>query len=117
LRKNPDAMASPSKPLPKMMLGFVVRRCAVALGHEPSAEEFATWANAHRDGQRTFSLFGRPITVREAHAILRHPARPVSARGAKAHECVAEEDAVPGGNVTSFRAAVARLRARRTNKS
>jgi len=107
-------MASIPKPLPKMMLGFVVRRCAVALGHEPSPEEFATWANAHRDGQRTFSLFGRPITVREAHAILHHPARAVSARGAKPHECIAEEGAAVGSNVTSFRAAAARLKARRS---
>lgn len=111
---NLCAMASFPKTLPKMMLGFVVRRCAVTLGHEPSPEEFAAWANAHTDGGRTFSLFGRPISVREAHAILRHPARLVSARGAQPQECVAPDEPVErGGKVTSFRAAVARLKAQR----
>src|SRR5437879_5568577 len=107
-------MASIPKTLPKMMLGFVVRRCAVTLGHEPSPEDVAAWANTHNDGGRTFSLFGRPISVGEARAILRHPARLVSARGAQPHESVVtDEQMVPGSNVTSFRAAVARLRATR----
>ena len=101
-----------------MMLGFVVRRCTVALGHEPSPEEFAAWANACGDGRRTFSLFGRPITASEARAILGHPARLVSARGAHPHECVSDgEETVGGGTLASFRAAAARLQARRGNKS
>jgi hypothetical protein len=110
---NLPGMASVPKSLPKMMLGFVVRRCAVALGHEPSPEEFAAWANACRDGRRTFSLFGRPITAKEARAILRHPARLVSARGAQPHEQVSDDEAVLGSKLTSLRAAAVRLRARR----
>jgi len=112
-------MSSAPKALPKMMLGFVVRRCAAALGHAPSAEEFAAWANNQRDGGRTFSLFGRPISVGEARVILRHPGRPVTARGAAPYECVddgstpgVEEGTVPRMKVASFAAAVARLKAR-----
>ena len=96
-----------------MMIGFVVRRCAVALGHEPSPEEFAAWANTHDNGGRTFSLFGRPITVGEARAILRHPGRLVSARGAQPQGCVTDDETVLSSKVTSFRAAVLRLKARR----
>jgi hypothetical protein len=75
-------MASTSKAPPKMMLGFVVRQCAVALGHPPTPEELAHWANHHGEGRRRYCLFGRPITVEEARIILRHPARPVTVRSA-----------------------------------
>jgi len=95
-----------------MMLGFVVRRCAVAVGHDPSAEEFTTWANNYPDGDRTVALFGRPISVAEARLILRRPGRPVSARGAAPHERIADEATVAGTRVTSFADAAARLRAR-----
>ena len=94
------------------MLGFVVRRCTVAVGHEPSAEEFAAWANHHTDGDRNFCLFGRPISVSEARTILRHPGRPVTARGAAPHERAASAESTPSAKVTSFAAAVARLKAR-----
>ena len=105
-------MASPQ--LPKMMLGFVVRRCAAAVGHNPSAEELAAWANSYQDGERTVYLFGRPISIGEAKLILKYPQRPVSARGAAPYEClVAEETAPRPNNVTSFAEAAARLRARR----
>src|SRR5689334_9203877 len=108
-------MRAPSPPLPKMMLGFVVRRCAVAIGHDPSPEEFAVWANSYHDGDRTVYLFGRPISVGEARVILRHRARPVSARSSASHEQMdALLDVVgPASNVTSFEDAVARLKARR----
>jgi len=110
-------MASGPSVLPKMMLGFVVRRCAVAVGHEPSPEEFAAWANTQQDGDRTFCLFGRPISVGEARLILRHPGRPVTARNAAPHERLSAEGepaARPTAtNVTQFAAAVARLKARR----
>lgn len=105
-------MVSGNKDLPKMMLGFVVRRCAVAVGHEPSAEEFAAWANNHKDGDRTVYLFGRPISVSEARVILRHPGRPVTARSAAAQEQAAAEDVAASTRVTSFTAAAARLKAR-----
>jgi hypothetical protein len=112
----------PSRPasLPKMMLGFVVRRCAVAVGHEPSAEEFAAWANNHQEGGRLFHLFGRPISVSEAQVILRHRARPVRARNAAPHECVSPDDpSTPRlrTNVTSLAAAAPRLGRRRRSKA
>ncbi|MCK6556512.1 hypothetical protein L6Q96_18325 [Candidatus Binatia bacterium] len=79
-------MASSSSPLPKMMLGFVVRRCATALGRAPSPEELAEWANNYREGGRTVYLFGRKISPAEARLILRYPSRPVTARGARPAE-------------------------------
>ena len=110
-------MSSSLPQLPKMMLGFVVRRCAAAIGHDPSAEEFTAWANTYHDGERTIYLFGRPITVAEARVIMRHRGRTVSARSAAAHEQI--EDILDtaavssAGSVTSFAAAAARLKARR----
>lgn len=65
---------------PKIMLGFVVRQCAVALGHEPTASELASWANNQRDARGDYCIFGRAITIDEAAVILRHPGRPVSVR-------------------------------------
>ena len=62
------------------MLGFVVRQCAVALGHKPTAQELVEWANNQRDGARRFCIFGRAITVDEARVLLRHPERPVTVR-------------------------------------
>ena len=104
----------PSAPLPKMMLGFVIRRCAVAVGHEPSPAEFAHWANAYPDGKRTVHLFGRPISEREAQVILRHRSRPVAARSASANEELRDEplDFAPG-KVTSLDEVRMRLLARR----
>jgi hypothetical protein len=112
--KRPAMALSPSA-LPKMMLGFVVRRCAVAVGHEPSAEEFAAWANAQQDGARSFCLFGRPISVAEARLILRHPGRPVTAKNAAPHERLADDQPATrvGARVTQFATAAARLKARR----
>ena len=108
-------MASGLSALPKMMLGFVVRRCTVAVGHEPSPEEFAAWANAQQEGDRTFCLFGRPISVHEARLILRHPGRPVTARNAAPHERLPDDQPATraGARVTQFAAAAARLKARR----
>ena len=64
----------------RMMLGFIVRRCARDIGHPPTPEEFADWANNQEgDGER-YSLFGRPITPSAAGIILRHPGRLVTAR-------------------------------------
>jgi hypothetical protein len=108
-------MAAPPRLPPKMMIGFVVRRCANAIGHDPSAAEFAAWANTYHDEEsnRVTYLFGRPISVREAEVILRHPSREVSARSAKPYECTPPSQDVPrSSKVTSFAAAAARLRAR-----
>jgi len=64
----------------KMMLGFIVRRCACELGHPPTPEEFAEWANnQERDGRR-LSLFGKPISAFAARIILTQPGRLVTAR-------------------------------------
>jgi hypothetical protein len=64
----------------KMMLGFIVRRCACEIGHPPTPEEFAEWANnQERDGCRC-SLFGKPISASAARIILSQPGRLVTAR-------------------------------------
>jgi hypothetical protein len=70
--------------LPKMMIGFVVRRCTIELGHAPTPAEFAHWANAGDRGAA--HVFGRPLSEDEAGLILRHQARLVSARSAAAEE-------------------------------
>lgn len=75
--------------LPKMMLGFVVRRCAVDLGRAPSAAELAIWAN---DGDSRLRPFGRSITEREAQLILDHQSRLVSAQSATGFERYRDED-------------------------
>jgi hypothetical protein len=64
----------------KMMLGFIVRRCACEIGHPPTPEEFAEWANNQGDNGERYSLFGRPISPSAASIILRHPGRLVTAR-------------------------------------
>ena len=104
-------MAAPR--LPKMMIGFVVRRCTVDLGHAPSPAEFAAWANAGEC--REAHIFGRPISVAEAGLILRHQARLVSARSAAPEEQWAESDALAAEapNVISLAAARARRAAGR----
>lgn len=64
----------------KMMLGFIVRRCAREIGHPPTPEEFAEWANNRKDNGQHYSLFGRPISVTAAKVILSQPGRMVSTR-------------------------------------
>lgn len=64
----------------KMMLGFIVRRCACDIGHPPTPEEFADWANNQKRDGRRVSLFGKPITPQAAKIILSHPGRMVTAR-------------------------------------
>lgn len=72
-------MAAKAEPL-RIMLGFVVRQCAVALGHAPTAAELAEWANDQRDARGRYRIFGRAITVDEARVMLRHPGRLVTVR-------------------------------------
>ena len=102
--------------LPRMMIGFVVRRCAVDLGRPPTAAEFAQWAN-HRGTNGTDSaLFGRPITEAEARVILSHQARLVTAKSAAPDERYEEVDewelpAMHGSNVITLAEARARLTA------
>ena len=64
----------------RVMLGFVVRQCAVALGRAPTAEELVAWANEQRDERGRYCIFGRAITTEEAEVILRHPSRLVTVR-------------------------------------
>ena len=64
----------------KMMLGFIVRRCARDIGHPPSPEEFADWANNQEENGQRYSLFGRPLSASAAGIILHHPGRLVTAR-------------------------------------
>lgn len=63
-----------------MMLGFIARRCAVELGHPPTPEEFADWANHQRGNGHSYCLFGKPISVSIAQVMLRHPGRLVTVR-------------------------------------
>jgi hypothetical protein len=101
-------MSTPSQRLPKMMLAFLVRRCVVALGRQPTPAEFARWAN---DGEAR--LFGRAISEAEAGVILRHQARLVTAKSAAAEEQYVELDAlVTAPNVVRL-ADVRAARARR----
>ncbi|MEO8605938.1 MAG: hypothetical protein ABI629_25435 [bacterium] len=83
--------------IPKMMIGFVVRRCAVELGRMPTPAEFAAWANS--DCEERAHRFGRPISEEEARLILRHQARLVTARSATSAEAWVEPDelAPPSG--------------------
>ena len=62
----------------KMMLGFIVRRCAADLGHKPSAEEFARWANAQRRNGKTYCLFGKEISPSVAKIMFSQPGRMVT---------------------------------------
>ena len=64
----------------KMMLGFIVRRCACEIGHPPTPEDFAEWANNQEDNGRRYSLFGKPISASAARVILSQPGRLVTAR-------------------------------------
>ena len=61
---------------PRMMLAFVVRQCAIDLGHSPDADELANWANEQQRGR----VFGRSISRNEAELILRNPERLVTIR-------------------------------------
>ena len=64
----------------KVMLGFVVRRCARELGHTPTPHEFAAWANNQSlDGER-YNIFGQAISAEAAKVMLRRLDRLVTIR-------------------------------------
>jgi hypothetical protein len=63
-----------------MMLGFIVRRCEVTLGHPPTPQELVEWANHQAGESGPFCLFGRAISESEATVILENPARLVRIR-------------------------------------
>ena len=73
-------MGRSERQLNKMMLGFVIRRCAVVLGHAPSAAELTKWANNQRDEHGRYRIFGRQITAEDARVMLKHPSRLVTVR-------------------------------------
>ena len=62
----------------KMMLGFIVRRCAAELGHTPSPDEFAAWANQQRQNGRSYCLFGKEISPSAAKVMFAQPGRMVT---------------------------------------
>jgi len=64
----------------KMMLGFIVRRCAADLGHNPSPDEFAAWANGNNNGKKgsRLCLFGTEISSSAAKVMFSQPGRLVT---------------------------------------
>lgn len=69
-----------SKSARKMMLGFIVRRCAADLGHSPTPDEFAAWANDQYENGRRYCLFGTPISPSVAKIMFGQPGRLVTVR-------------------------------------
>ena len=64
----------------KVMLGFVVRRCAKDLGHTPTPDEFATWANSQSLKGEHYNIFGQAISTDAAKIMLRNLDRLVTVR-------------------------------------
>lgn len=64
----------------RLLLGFLTRECARAIGHEPSPAELADWANHQSDERGRFCLFGKEISRADAAVILAHPTREVTVR-------------------------------------
>jgi len=62
----------------KIMLGFIVRRCAADLGHPPTPVEFAKWANGGYQGGKRFCLFGKEISPSAAKIMFDQPGRLVT---------------------------------------
>ncbi len=62
----------------KMMLGFIVRRCAAELGHAPTPAEFAEWANGHGNNGNSHCLFGKQISAAAAKLMFTQPGRLVT---------------------------------------
>jgi hypothetical protein len=80
IRKPMDDSHDSKKNAQKMMLGFIVRRCAADIGHAPTPDEFAAWANAQIDNGRRYCLFGKPISASAARIMFRQPGRLVTVR-------------------------------------
>ena len=62
----------------KMMLGFIVRRCAADIGHTPTPDEFAKWANGYHQRGTRLCLFGKEISASHAKLMFTQPGRLVS---------------------------------------
>lgn len=70
--------ANQAPPSNKMMLGFVVRRCAAELGHAPTPAEFAAWANGHGANGASRCIFGKEISSAAAQIMFKQPGRMVT---------------------------------------
>jgi hypothetical protein len=75
-----DGAHADKKGAPKMMLGFIVRRCAADIGHAPTPAEFAAWANGEIPNGKGCCLFGKPISPSVAQIMFRQPGRLVTVR-------------------------------------
>ena len=75
-----DSFRDSKKNASKMMLGFIVRRCAADLGHNPTPNEFAAWANEHNLNGQRYCLFGKPISPSVAKIMFSQPGRLVTVR-------------------------------------
>jgi len=73
-----DARDVKNQPPNKMMLGFIVRRCAADLGHTPTPDEFAGWANGHGRNGDSHCLFGKEISPAAAKIMFSQPGRMVT---------------------------------------
>ena len=73
-------LRNPNNGAAKMMLGFIVRRCSADLGHNPTPDEFATWANAQTENGHRYCLFGKPISPSAAKVMFQQPGRLVTVR-------------------------------------
>jgi len=62
----------------KMMLGFIVRLCATEIGHKPTADEFAAWANGKGRKGSQLCLFGKEISPSMAQIMFSQPGRLVT---------------------------------------
>ena len=78
MKERPDARIP--APTNKMMLGFIVRRCAAELGHAPTPDEFAEWANGRRSDGEAYCLFGKKISADMAKVMIGQPGRWVTVR-------------------------------------
>jgi hypothetical protein len=77
-----EGCPNPKQSAPKMMLGFIVRRCAADIGHTPTPDEFAAWANGEtlNGNGKGYCLFGKPISPTIASIMFRQPGRLVTVR-------------------------------------
>jgi hypothetical protein len=73
-----DARDAKNQSPNRMMLGFIVRRCAADLGHTPTPDEFAGWANGHGRNGDSHCLFGKEISSAAAKIMFSQPGRMVT---------------------------------------
>src|SRR5207253_10962655 len=89
-----DSHAS-NKAAPKMMLGFIVRRCAPDLVHNPTPDEFAAWANGQSQNERRYCVFGKHISHLVAKNMFSQPGRLVTVRPEVLDNCNGNVSQIP----------------------